>query len=359
MRSLLKILAFLLLAPVAAFAQSDSTVFDDLLFQALQGNMAPVVHVLDTLEDQRLKKDQVKMKDVLLHRFGAQDEHYDYRTPDTTVVAIMRIYHRYWRNVLMDTAARYAQDSLLIEHVCAHLLKHPAKLQIGDPGAITEQWADLLQQHLKFHGYYAAVGKTGAFYDLLLHGAETEMRYPVTMPEDTLDVKVVFMDSVISNGWEGYATADTYYPGGWATDSALYCARSSYDLTSEQFSVSYLKHEGEHFADYKRFPKLQSPDLEYRAKLVELGAARETLYGLIRFFLQNSAYDATNPHAYANFCVIRDLSRSLFQKEREEDIGAWKALPLEVIQRAATSLLLKHTKDLRAAGAMTVETFVK
>jgi hypothetical protein len=353
------LLLFILCASTTGRAQSDSTVFDDLLFQALQGNMAPVVHALDTLQDDRLKKDQVKMKEVLLHRFRAQDEHYDYRTGDSAVVAIMRIYHHYWQNVLLDTAGRSTWDSLLIDEVCAHLLKHPSKLDIGEPGGIAERWADLLQQYLELHGYYAAAGKTGAFYDLLLHAAETEVRYPVTTPEDTLEVTVVFMDSVISNGWEGYATADTYYPGGWATDSALFCARSSYDLASEQYSVSYLKHEGKHFADYKRFPKLQSADLEYRAKLVELGSANEIEYRLIRFFQQNSAYDVTNPHAYANFCVIRDLSRSLFQKEREEDIEAWKKLPVEMIQRAATVLLLKNTRDLQAAGARTVETFIK
>ena len=118
-----------------------------------------------------------------------------------------------------------------------------------------------MQDELKAHGCYAAIGKTGAFYDLLLHQKETEVHYPVTTPEDTLEVKVVFMDSVICNGWEGYATLDTYFPGGWATRDALYCARSTYDLNSEHFAVSYLKHEGKHFADYERFPKLQSPDL--------------------------------------------------------------------------------------------------
>ena len=233
------------------------------------------------------------------------------------------------------------------------------ELRKKKPKWLQEHWNDLLQGHLKTHGCYAAVGRTGQFYDLLLHGAETEVRYPVTTPEDTLEVKVVFMDSVISNGWEGYATCDTYYPGGWATDSALFCVRSSYDLASEQFTVSYLKHEGKHFADYKRFPKLQGADLEYRAKLVELGAAKEIMYGLIRFFLKNSAYDANNPHAYANFCVIRDLSRSLFNKEREEDIAAWKTLPVERIQQASTALLLKNTRDLEAAGAGSVKTYIR
>lgn len=185
------------------------------------------------------------------------------------------------------------------------------------------------------------------------------MHYPVTTPEDTIDVKVVFMDSVMSNGWEGFATLDTYYPGGWATNDALYCAHDSYDLASEDFRISYLKHEGKHFADYKRFPKLESPDLEYRAKLVELSAAESSLPGLIQFFLQNSAYDATNPHANANFCVMRDLSRTLFNKEREEDVEVWKKMPSEQVHLASAALLRKNTRDLIAAGARSVKTFVK
>ena len=114
-----------------------------------------------------------------------------------------------------------------------------------------------------------------------------------------------------------------------------------------------------HFADYKRFPKLQSADLEYRAKLVELGAADETLYDLIRFFQQNSAYDPLNGHAYANFCVIRDLSRALFAKDREGDLATWKALPMEDIHRASTTLLFDHTRALNAAGARSVKSLVK
>lgn len=185
------------------------------------------------------------------------------------------------------------------------------------------------------------------------------MRYPVTTPEDTIDVQVVFMDSVISHGWEGYATCDTYYPGGWATSDALYCVRDSYDLESEAFLVSYLKHEGKHFADYKRFPKLASPDLEYRAKLAELAEARTTTHRLLRFLMRNSAPDPANGHAFANHCLVRDLSRMLFDKDREDDPAAWEQVPVERIQQASRELLLQNTQDMVAAGAAEVERFIR
>jgi len=342
---------------LAVCAQADSTVFDNLLFKALQGDMSSVLRGLDTLEDTALRPTQKRMKQTLLHRFATQDEHFVWPTPDTTLQAVMAIYHRYWTDALLNDNIQ-KHDSELVANVAEHLRTHVPELRHKKAKWLRSHWNGSLQDELKSHGCYAATGKTGSFYDLLLHQKETETRYPVTTPEDTLEVKVVFMDSVICNGWEGYATLDTYYPGGWATSDALYCAHDSYDLNSENFTVSYLKHEGKHFADYKRFPKLQGPDLEYRAKLVELGAADQTLYCLIRFFAQNSVNDASNPHGLANYCVIRDLSRALFDTERETDIEAWKKLPMERIHQASTALLLQNTKDLEAMGAKQVERLI-
>jgi len=75
--------------------------------------------------------------------------------------------------------------------------------------------------------------------------------------------------------------------------------------------------------------------------------------------MQNSVYDVNNPHAYANFCVIRDLSRSLFNKEREEDMAAWKKLPMELIQQTSLALLMGNTHHLEVAGAKTVKRFIR
>ena len=356
MRGLLS--CFALSLSSALFAQSDSTTFDNLLIDALQGKMAPVLSALDTLDDAALGPKRAAQRQALIRRFRTEDEHYDFRTTDTTLIDIMRIYHRYWTDVLLDGDVK-EHDTGLAFRVAEHLRTHVPALRTKKSSWLMKHWNAELEKELKAHGCHAALGKTGQFYDLLLHMRESEVHYPVTTPEDTIDVKVIFMDSVISNGWEGFATLDTYYPGGWATSDALYCAHDSYDLTSEDFRISYLKHEGKHFADYKRFPKLESPDLEYRAKLVELSAAESSLPGLMLFFLQNSAYDATNPHAYANFCVMRDLSRALFNKEREEDPEAWKKLPSEQVHQASTALLRKNTQGLIAAGAKSVKAFVK
>lgn len=337
-------------------ATSDSMRFDDLLIQTLQGDMRTVLDSMDQLTALPIKQQQ--MRATLHQRFRTQNEAYDFHTNDTAVIAVMRIYQRYWADAMMGGDLKEHETGLGFA-IGEHLKAHVPQLAGKSNEWFQQHWNEELDKHLKAHGCHAAIGKTGQFYDLLLHMKETEVRYPVTTPEDTLEVTVIFMDSVISHGWEGYATCDTYYPGGWATTEALYCAHDSYDLNSETFAVSYVKHEGKHFADYKRFPKLEAPDLEYRAKLVELSAAQTTTYELIRFFIQNSAYDELNSHAYANFCLIRDLSRTLFQKEREEDMATWEQVPITELQRACVDLLKKSTQALGSAGAKKVTRLLK
>lgn len=102
------------------------------------------------------------------------------------------------------------------------------------------------------------------------------------------------------------------------------CPTNPLTLESENFKISYLKHEGQHFADYRLFPQLSSADPEYRAKLVEFCYAEESAHKLIVFFLRNSSRDRNNSHAFANNCVLRDLSKIRFKKELESDPGNGK-----------------------------------
>ena len=158
------------------------------------------------------------------------------------------------------------------------------------------------------------------------------------------------MDDFITLGWEEYATLGRYYPGGWTTTKELYCVKSAYDLKSEKFLISYLAHESRHFADYKLFPKLTSADLEYRAKLTELSLANSSLYQLLDFFIGNANARSENGHSLADYCVIRDLSKSLLNTGFEKDIGKWKQLSPDVINKGAAEILQANTKTLQSFG---------
>lgn len=170
-------------------------------------------------------------------------------------------------------------------------------------------------------------------------------------------MNVLFMEDFVTLGWEEYATLGNYYPGGWATKDAIYCVKSAYDLKSENFLISYLAHEGRHFIDYKLFPKLESADLEYRAKLTELSLADKTMYELIEFFIQNANFASENAHSVANFCAIRDLSRSIFGIDFEKDISKWKSIRPSKINKAAYKLIQLNTKALQSKG-LDVEKFI-
>ncbi len=70
-------------------------------------------------------------------------------------------------------------------------------------------------------------------------------------------------------------------------------------------------HEAQHFADYKRFPKMVQHELEYRAKLAELFRARRTSRKLLKKFTTQAHKTKASPHAFANDRVIEELSRRL------------------------------------------------
>lgn len=196
-------------------------------------------------------------------------------------------------------------------------------------------------QHL---GYLTTgFGITGNLFDLLVWKTSTDTTYRIALVDDTVNVTVRMMDGFAILGWEEYATFGKYYPGGWATKELLFCVKKSYNTNSENFKVSYLCHEGQHFSDYKRFPNLSATELEYRAKLVELSLANETLIKTVRFFINNASKDATNPHPYANYQAIENLSQSAFRKPFEGRILEWEKLPKTSINQKARELLLEHT----------------
>ena len=183
--------------------------------------------------------------------------------------------------------------------------------------------------------------------ELMLWKTETETHYDVTLPESVQPVTVVFMDDFASLGWAGFATCDLQHSGGWTKPDRLYAVRSAYDTASEDFRVSYLAHEGQHFSDNRRFPALtQQEKLEYRAKLVELAQGKTSLYDLLDSFAGNVGDDVSVPHSYANRRVVQDLGRRLFPDATGAPV--WRGASVERINGAAADLLREDTARLQA-----------
>jgi hypothetical protein len=154
-------------------------------------------------------------------------------------------------------------------------------------------------------------------------------------------------------------TGNVGVPGGWASGSELYCPRHKYDLQSEYFKINFIAHEGQHFADYQTYPKLGQIDLEYRAKLAEIYLAEETLEDILSRFLTNNTETRDDPHAFANHCVMRDLSDLVFKGSQVSDMETWKEISTETIHAGGKQLLARHSELLKEAGASDVTQMIK
>jgi hypothetical protein len=87
--------------------------------------------------------------------------------------------------------------------------------------------------------------------------------------------------------------------------------------------------------------------LEYRAKLLELYYAKGELFNLIQSFINSAKYDKSNAHPFANYCLIRNLSLLIFNKEFETDIKQWQSVPGKNIRKAAEKLYRDNTSALK------------
>jgi hypothetical protein len=353
--------SLLLLASHCANAQSstgDSAAIDyqQIFAKCLDGDVKTALTLLEFEENKNLSTKDLQVKAQFEERFkGAKDESDYLETRKSSITPLLTLYRDYWRASLLEHSNKY--DSSFGKQVAAFLIEqNPAAHQ----SITNEDSIDVyLKKYIESFGLHTTgFGKTGQYIDLLVWKTQKDTTYSFTLNDELTSARVVFMDSFITLGWEEYATLGRAFPGGWTTLEALYCVKNAYNLSSEEFLVSYLAHESRHFADYKLFPKLQSADLEYRAKLTELSMAKETLFKTIESFIQNANYDSENGHSIAAFCVIRDLSKSLFQVDFEPDIAKWQALSINKINASASELLLANTNALRQQGSA-VEYFIK
>ena len=189
--------------------------------------------------------------------------------------------------------------------------------------------------------------------ELFIWNKESAKKYEVILPKDTIKTTVVFIESYHINGYDEFATFGDSQVGGWAIkeSATLYCNKGTYDLDSEKFEVSYLKHESLHFTDLNNYPNLSAADLEYRSKVIELMYCSEgTIYDRISEFVSGAnKANRDNSHPYANYILIQKLSKLIFNSDFNSNINQWKKVPVEKINKAASSLYETSENILRRA----------
>lgn len=323
---------------------------------ALDGKIHEALKLLEVSDTNLLGDKDRAIKRNFENRFLYDEDRSGFaETRKSPIDSLFKIYIDFWRTSFLHPEK--TNDSLLGINLASFLSK---RLNVPEGRILNEDSlnASLVKYIRSKDLYTTGLGKTGNFMDLLVWKTQYDTLYKFSIHEDTVSVKVVFMDGFVTLGWEEYATLGVSYPGGWADSSGLYCVKSAYNLQSENFLVSYLAHEGRHYNDYKLFPLLSGADLEYRAKLTELSLAKSTVYDLLKFFINNANYESDNSHSVANYCVIRDLSEKIFGNGFEKDIEKWKNVDADSLNETSYRLLLLNTQELTKAGK-NVKVFIK
>jgi len=252
-------------------------------------------------------------------------------TTDERIKDILRTYEDYLKYVLTTKGTIESRKKYIVE--CFRDF-FPAVTEY-------EEFEQVFSAYFKKFGYFVNFGVTKPFPTLYLWKTQNKREIEVELPETTVMMNVYEMADIMTRGWYSYLTFDKVGAGGWVSDDGCYYFKGKYKLNSEDFQISLLKHEGQHFHDLTQNPDMPSTKLEYRAKLVELVYLRKRI--VFNSFLDRMGDDPENPHTYANKQIISALSKRIFSEELVTDKKKWRAAYQQV---APTALKLLQEDTL-------------
>jgi len=261
------------------------------------------------------------------------------RTDNEVIGHIDMIYQKYYRNVFWKALNKFEAMKTLFQELFEYLKLDKTIVKIEDT---EERVVSLVNKE----GYECLCGETQGFFGPYIWKDSTKETFEVELPEGTENYTIVMMDGFISRSWLDFISFGKTGAGGWTRkDGLLSCVRKVYDITSDSFKISFLKHEAQHSYDIKKYPKITSVELEYRAKLVEL------IYwpnGKIIKFIHNEANNSNkdNTHAYSAYLIIRDLSKRIFELDYIPDYVKWED-KINEIQKYSLELLKISSKKLQ------------
>jgi len=316
--------------------------YREAMTMAVRGDLREALPRMRQIDLNALDEPRRRTVEDMLARFG--DGTQPAPALDPWTAEVLATYRHYWTQVMLGRVTPNAGEEKL-----ARVLA-----QLAGTGGATAPDMDaiepLLQKRIEANGLHALFGVTAPLREFMLWRVQDEQRYTVDLPEGIEHVQVAMLDQFVSFGWVGWATAERAHTGGWTTTERLYCVRSAYDLDSEAFRVSYLAHEGQHFADARQFPSLEQPELEYRAKLVEIALADKSLQDLLAEFAGNQSDSRDQPHPYANRRLMRDL-HSAVAPAATDTAPWWRSADPAQLHDAAVRLLREDSAKLRSRSA--------
>jgi len=340
------------LATVSCHVQEQVQTFGRVFSPASNGNVAQTIELFDTIQKFKnpiINRKYTHTKKAYSKRFIENDEKTKRSSKNDVINDICTIYYRYWDLKLMNSPLN--EDSLLYNNL-AHYLVDQKLTELSYEALRPDMQNDKeLSRVIADQGFYSRFLYLNEIQDVLIWEQEKDRKYTISLPNDELDIAVVFIKNYANKGCIDYATFGMNKIGGWAASDSpkLFCNRGTYKLNSEKYKVSYLKHEALHFVDIRSYPNLEAADLEYRSKLVELMyASKKTIHKLlVQFIIGGSNETRNNSHAYANYCIHHHFSKAIFNKDFENDLSKWKELSAEQINEVSSKLYDACTKKLK------------
>lgn len=264
-----------------------------------------------------------------------QKEHYLTYDVDVELNEILLVYQKYYRDAFYlelsaDEAAQRLQERL-------------AELFRVTLDASLDKLEEMAETAFRQKSFHALMGRTSGYYGPYIWKVEELRHYKVELPEGEQDYAVKFLDGFIMKSWLDYISFGETGTGGWSNgDGLIHCVRAAYDLESEDFQVSLLKHEAQHAMDQARYKGITNEELEYRAKLVELVYSRERRM-LERFVSQADVTKTDNGHGLAAERIVRGFEICL-----KKDRDSLAELPLESVQTIAQLLFSESSEEMAA-----------
>jgi hypothetical protein len=363
----LQLLATILLTiippPVAA---AESPLLHQLKTGALSGDLRPLDRMIETLEPASLAPVDATLLQAYRERFLLPPAANPADPAPGFADSVIRVYQAYWRSVLGGHSESGIADGELQDGLRNLLREHyPAYRE--SLGVFVQLEAALAARDL---GH--SLSFTAPWRDLYIWGSETTGSYTVELTDGPKDVEVTFLQDLLVQGWQHYASMDLLGTSGWATapgqgpgqdagrdpgqdavgqtrqKPGLYCLCWSYALQSDAFLQSWLKHETRHLADLEQFPGLPEARLEYRAKLTELAFAGNRTGSLLQQFADTAQAGSESAHASANFQVVQAIYQELFQQEQPRESVNWLLLGPARVGPVARKLLEADTAAMPA-----------
>lgn len=225
------------------------------------------------------------------------DQYIQYDIPDD-LNRILLCYQQYFRDVFY-----LHKDNAEAESVLFDKLKIELNLPNGDFSAVEEE----MKSRFNRSGYQILCGITNGYRGPYVWKETIPVTFDVDLPETTSTYRINMLRGFVFRSWMDYLTFGEKGTGGWISpDGTINCVEKAYDVNSEKFKVSLLKHEAQHAEDYRRWNNIEPWELEYRAKLVELIYTQEM--NLLEKFCREAISERTgDSHALASVKIKREM----------------------------------------------------